>query len=52
LPANVPVLATVPKVRDRADRRRTVRFAVLATLATLIACVLEASLFLKLHPIL
>jgi succinoglycan biosynthesis transport protein ExoP len=52
LPVNVPVLATVPKLTDRADRRRAVRFAVLATLAVLIACTLEAGLFLRLHPIL
>jgi protein tyrosine kinase modulator len=52
LPVNVPVLATVPALRDAADRRRAVRFAVLATLVILIGCALEAGLFLKLHPIL
>lgn len=52
LPLNVPLLATVPKLRGRADRHRAVRFAVLATLATLAGCALEVGLFLKLHPIL
>lgn len=52
LPANVALLATVPKLQAMADRRRAIRFAVVAALVALIGCALEAGLFLKLHPIL
>jgi hypothetical protein len=52
LPANVPLLAAVPKLNAAADRRRAVRFAVIAVLVSLIGCALEAGLFIKLHPIL
>lgn len=49
LPANVPLLAAVPKLQDSAGRRRSVRFAVFAALVTLIGFALEAGLYLKLH---
>jgi len=52
LPANVPLLAVVPQLHAAADRRSAVRFAVIAVVITLIGCALEASLFLKLRPIL
>lgn len=52
LPHNVPLLTAIPRIPDLADRRRAIRFAVLATLAALIGCALEAGLFVKLHPIL
>jgi len=50
LPANVPLLAVVPQLQAAADRRRAVRFAVIAVVISLIGCALEAGLFLKLHP--
>jgi polysaccharide biosynthesis transport protein len=52
LPANVPLLAAVPKLRAAEDRRRSLTFAVIAVVVSLIGCALEAGLFLKLHPIL
>jgi polysaccharide chain length determinant protein (PEP-CTERM system associated) len=52
LPASVPLLTAIPKVPGCEDRRRALRFAVVAALATLIGCALEAGLFIKLHPIL
>ncbi len=52
LPANVPLLTSIPRLPDSADRRRQLRFALLAMLATLIGCALEAGLFIKVHPIL
>lgn len=52
LPANVPVLAAVPQLQAAADRRRSIRFAVVAGLIALVGCALEAGLYLKLHPIL
>jgi polysaccharide chain length determinant protein (PEP-CTERM system associated) len=52
IPANVTLLAVVPQLYAAADRRRSIRFAVIAVLVSLIGCALEAELFLKLHPIL
>jgi succinoglycan biosynthesis transport protein ExoP len=52
LPASVPLLAAVPQLRAAADRRRSIRFAIVAVLVALVGCALEAGLFLKLHPIL
>ena len=52
LPASVPLLAAVPQLQAAADRRRSVRFAVIAVVISLIGCALEAGLYLKLHPIL
>jgi len=52
LPASVPLLAVVPELKAAADRRRSVMFAVIAVIISLVGCVLEAGLFLKLHPIL
>ena len=52
LPANIPLLAAVPRLQGAADRRRAVRFAVVAVLISLIGCALEAGLYIKLHPIL
>ena len=52
LPANVPLLTAIPNLPDSASRRHALRFAVLAVLATLVGCALEAGLFIKLQPIL
>jgi hypothetical protein len=52
LPANVPLLAAVPHLYAASDRRRSIRFAVIAVLVSLIGCALEVGLFLKIHPIL
>jgi polysaccharide chain length determinant protein (PEP-CTERM system associated) len=52
LPANVPVLASVPRLDCSADRRKAFRFAVLAVLFTVAGCTLEFMLYLRLHPIL
>jgi polysaccharide chain length determinant protein (PEP-CTERM system associated) len=52
LPANVPLLAVVPQLQSAADRRSSIRFAVIAVVISLIGCALEAGLFLKLHSIL
>lgn len=49
LPANVPLLATVPELRVAADRRRAVYFAAVVALVALIGCALEAGLYLRLH---
>jgi uncharacterized protein involved in exopolysaccharide biosynthesis len=52
LPANVALLAVVPQLQSAADRRSSIRFAVIAVVISLIGCVLEAGLYLKLHSIL
>ena len=52
LPANVPLLASVPLLYAASDRRRSVRFAVVAVFVSLVGCALEAGLYLKLHHIL
>jgi len=52
LPASVPLLAAVPRLEAASDRRRSVTFAVVAVLITLVGCALEAGLYIKLHPIL
>jgi polysaccharide chain length determinant protein (PEP-CTERM system associated) len=52
LPANVPLLTVVPQLQSSAERRSSVRFAIIAVVISLIGCALEAGLFLKLHPIL
>jgi len=52
LPGNVPLLAAVPRLQGGGDRRRAIRFAVVAVLITLVGCALEAGLYIKLHPIL
>jgi polysaccharide biosynthesis transport protein len=52
LPPNVALLAVVPQLQSAADRRSSIRFAVIAIVISLIGCALEAGLFLKLHSIL
>jgi polysaccharide biosynthesis transport protein len=52
LPAGVTFLAVVPQLRAASDRRKSIGFAVIAVLISLIGCALEAGLFLKLHSIL
>jgi len=49
LPANVPLLAAVPRLQDSADKRRSIRFAVFATVVTVVGFALEAALYLRLH---
>jgi len=49
LPANVPLLAAVPRLHDSADKRRSIRFAVFATVVTVVGFALEAALYLRLH---
>jgi capsular polysaccharide biosynthesis protein len=50
LPANVPLLAAVPRLQDSADRRSAIRFAVVAVVITVIGFALEAELYFRLHP--
>jgi hypothetical protein len=50
LPANVPLLAAVPRLQDSADRRRAIRFAVVAVVITVVGFALEAGLYFRLHP--
>jgi polysaccharide chain length determinant protein (PEP-CTERM system associated) len=52
LPEHVVLLAAIPKLPDTFERRRNLRIAVVAVLAAMIGCALEAGLFLRLHPIL
>ncbi len=52
LPANVPVLASVPKLECSVDRKKSFRFAVIAAILATAGCTLEFLLYLKLHPIL
>lgn len=49
LPASVPLLTVVPKLPAAADRRRTIRFAVFATVVLLIGFALEAELYFRVH---
>ena len=49
LPANVPLLAAVPRLQDSKDKRRSIRFAVFATVVTVVGFALEAVLYLRLH---
>jgi polysaccharide chain length determinant protein (PEP-CTERM system associated) len=50
LPANVPVLATIPMLTDRADRRRAIRFAVVAVVLFLVGCAANVAVYLRHHP--
>ncbi|HSM85964.1 MAG TPA: GNVR domain-containing protein [Candidatus Limnocylindrales bacterium] len=52
LPAGVALLTSVPKLESSSDRRKNLRFALLAALVTIAGCALEFVLYLKLHPIL
>jgi polysaccharide chain length determinant protein (PEP-CTERM system associated) len=52
LPANVPVMASIPKLECGADRRKSFRFAVIAVILATAGCTLEFLLYVKLHPIL
>jgi hypothetical protein len=47
LPANVPLLAAVPRLQDSADKRRAIRFAVIAAVVTVVGFALEAFLYLR-----
>jgi polysaccharide biosynthesis transport protein len=50
LPANVPVLATIPRLTGAQERRRAIRFAAAALALFLVGCALNVAVFLKYHP--
>jgi len=50
LPANVPVLATVPNLTGTADRRRAIRFAAVSIALFLVGCALDVAVYLRHHP--
>jgi polysaccharide biosynthesis transport protein len=50
LPANVPVLATIPRLTGAEERRRAIRFAAAALALFLVGCALDVAVFLKYHP--
>ncbi len=52
LPAHVHVLTAVPKLGSGNDRRKSLRFAVLALLLTVAGCALEFFIYTRLHPLL
>lgn len=52
LPANVPVLAAVPHLHAASDRKRSIRFALVAGIVCIVGCALEAVLYLRLHSLL
>ena len=52
LPANVPLLAAVPHLRAASDRKRSIRFALVAGFVCIVGCALEAALYLRLHSLL
>jgi uncharacterized protein involved in exopolysaccharide biosynthesis len=49
---SAPLLAVVPRIETALDRRRRLHLIIIATGLSLLACLLEAGLFWKLHPIL
>jgi polysaccharide biosynthesis transport protein len=50
LPANVPVLATVPKLTGTADRRRAIQFVAVSIVLFLVGCALDVVVYLRHHP--
>jgi capsular polysaccharide biosynthesis protein len=50
LPANVPVLASIPRLTGAEERRRVIRFAAAALALFLVGCALDVAVFLKYHP--
>jgi capsular polysaccharide biosynthesis protein len=50
LPANVPVLAIVPRLAAKGDRRRAIRFAAVSVVLFLVGCALDVAVYLKHHP--
>ncbi len=51
LPAHVHILTAVPKLGSAQDRRRSVRFALLAVLFTVAGCAVEFLIYTRLHPL-
>lgn len=52
LPAHVHVLTAVPMLDSASDRRKSLRFALVAVLLTVAGCALEFLIFTRLHPLL
>jgi succinoglycan biosynthesis transport protein ExoP len=52
LPAHVHVLTAVPRLDSANDRRRSLRFALLAVLFTVAGCAIEFVIYTRLHPLL
>jgi capsular polysaccharide biosynthesis protein len=52
LPAHVHVLTAVPRLASARDRKKSLRFAVLAVLLTVAGCALEFLIYTRLHPLL
>jgi polysaccharide chain length determinant protein (PEP-CTERM system associated) len=50
LPPTVPVLASIPRLTGRSDRRNTIRFAAVALALLLIGCAFDVAVFLRYHP--
>jgi polysaccharide chain length determinant protein (PEP-CTERM system associated) len=50
LPANIPVLASIPKLTGASERRRSIGFAVVAVSLFLLGCALNVGVFLRFHP--
>src|SRR5215813_1760717 len=50
LPGSIPVLATIPRLNGRADRLRSIRFAVVTVFVFLAGCAVDVVFYLRLHP--
>jgi succinoglycan biosynthesis transport protein ExoP len=52
LPAHIHVLTAVPMLESARDRKKSLRFAVMAVLLTVAGCALEFLIYTRLHPLL
>jgi capsular polysaccharide biosynthesis protein len=50
LPADVPLLTSIPRLSDAAERRKSMRFALAAVTIFVLGCALNIVMFLRLHP--
>jgi len=50
LPADVPVLSSIPTLTGAAERRKSIRFAFAAIAIFLLGCALNVVVFLRFHP--
>jgi uncharacterized protein involved in exopolysaccharide biosynthesis len=50
LPADIPVLTSIPKLKGASDRYRSIGFAVAAVMLFLLGCALNVAVFLRFHP--
>ncbi len=50
LPANIPVLASIPRLPGTAERHRTIGFGIAAVALFLLGCALNLAMFLRYHP--